>query len=910
MPMRTSLLLLACATLALAQQYSITTIAGGAPAPSPIAATSAAIGNPSRATVDGAGNVYFSASHSVYRLATTGALTLVAGNSRAGFSGDGGPAARAQLNDPKGLAFDAAGNLYIADSRNNRVRIVDRNGVINTFAGNGSISFGGGPRTYNDGGPATNALLQLPSGVAVDKSGNVYIADTGDNLIRKVTTDGVINTFAGDSYPGYFDKDDNTSDNIGPDAINSEFHKPQDVAVDSSGNVYIADTVNNVVRRVTTDGKIKTLVGDTSAGFKGDNGPAEKAGLISPMALAIDGSGNLYILTNGDSRIRKVDTKNVITTVAGSGVPGFADGSGASAQFNFPTGLAVDSSGNLYVADSLNLRIRKVSGGNVTSVAGNGNFSYSGDNGPALNAQLSSPAGVAADASGNVYIADTANNVVRRVSRDGVITNVLGTGQAGGGDNQLSAPQSVAVDASGNVYVADTLNGRIRKISGGAVSTVGGTDQFFTPTGVAVDASGNVYVADISRNIVRRVAANGSVATVAGTGTAGFGGDNGPAAGAMLNAPRAVAVDGGGNLYIADTGNNRIRRVNVGGQISTVAGTGVPGFSGDSGLALNAQIANPVGLAVDSSGNIYFSDGSRIRKVQAAGFISTIAGSATPGYSGDGGVATTAQLNGPAAVAVDSTGNVYVADAGNHAIRMLQPLAASLRINAVTSGASNQTGVIAPGEVLALYGSGLGPAQVAEARLVNGLLPVLVAGTTVFINGTPAPILYTSAGQVGVIAPFNLSGDKADVVVVYQGQVTSALTVSVASVSPAFFTLDRTGAGLAVAINPDGSLNGPDRPAKAGDYVTLYATGLGRTNPPSQDGAPGSAPLPLPVVTPTATIGGRSATVQYAGGAQGIVAGVMQVNLQVPTGLTPGPVPVVLQSGTQSSPNGVTIYVQ
>ncbi len=909
MHMRTSILLFAGATLSLAQQYSITTIAGGAPAPSPVAATGAAIGQPSRVTVDAGGNVYFSANHSVYRLATTGTLTLVAGNSRAGFSGDGGPAIRAQLNEPKGLALDAAGNLYIADSQNNRVRVVDRNGVINTFAGNGSISSGGGPRTYNDGGPAVNAFLHLPSGVAVDKSGNVYIADTGDNIIRKVTTDLVINTIAGDSYPGYFDKDDNTSDNVLPDAVDSEFNKPQDVAVDGAGNIYIADTVNNVVRKITSDGKIRTIVGDASAGFKGDSGPAEKAGLTTPMALVVDGSGNLYILTNGDSRIRKVDTKNVITTVAGSGVPGFADGSGASAQFNFPTGLAVDSSGNLYVADSLNLRIRKVAGGNVTTVAGNGNFSYSGDNGPALDAQLNRPFGVAADASGNVYIADTANNVVRRVSKDGVIVNVLGSSQAGGGDNQLSAPQSVAVDQGGNLYIADTLNGRIRKVSGGAVSTVGGTDQFFTPTGVAVDASGNVYVADISRNIVRRVAANGNVATVAGTGTAGYGGDNGPAVGALLNAPRAVAVDGAGNLYIADTGNNRIRRVDTSGQIATVAGTGVPGFSGDSGLAVNARIANPVGIAVDSSGNIYFSDGTRVRKV-IAGFIATIAGNAAPGYSGDGGAAATAQLNGPASIAVDSAGNVYVADAGNHAIRMLQPLAAGLRINAVTSGASNQTGVIAPGEVVALYGAGMGPVQVTESQLVDGRVPITLAGTTAYFNGAPAPILYTSAGQVGAIAPFNLSGDKADVVVTYQGQVSSALTVSIASVAPAFFTLDRTGAGQAVAVNSDGSLNGPNRPAKAGDYVTLYATGLGRTNPASQDGAPGSAPLPLPAVTPTATIGGRDASIQYAGGAQGIVAGVMQVNVQIPAGLTPGPVAVVLKSGTQSSPNGVTIYVQ
>ena len=272
------------------------------------------------------------------------------------------------------------------------------------------------PRTYNDGGPATNGLIHLPSGVAVDKNGNVYIADTGDNIIRKVTTDGIINTFAGDSFPGYFDKEDNASDDILPDAINSEFNKPADVAVDSSNNVYVADTSNQVVRKITPEGKIKTVAGNASGGFKGDDGPATDASMIAPMALAFDSPGNMYILTNGDGRIRKVDTKGNITTVAGSGTPGFNDGSGtAKAQFNFPTGIAVRrQSGNLYVADALNLRIRKVTCGAVTTVAGSGVSSYSGDNGPALAAQLAQPARRRRRRPGNVYIADTGNNAVRK----------------------------------------------------------------------------------------------------------------------------------------------------------------------------------------------------------------------------------------------------------------------------------------------------------------------------------------------------------------------------------------------------------------------------------------------------------------------------------------------------------------
>src|SRR4051812_11471915 len=302
MHIRNTLLLLASGAAAIAQQYSISTIAGGAPPATPAAPTSTSIGVPRRVTTDAGGNVYFSASNSVFRLATNGTLTLVAGNSRAGFSGDGGPAVNAQLNAPQGLAVDAAGNLYIADSQNNRIRLVTRDGVIQTFAGTGQPSFGGGPGSFNDGGPATNAYMHLPMGVAVDKAGNVYIADTGDNIIRKVTTDGIINTIAGDSYPGFFDKEGGT-------AINSEFHKPSDVALDSAGNIYVADTTNQVVRKITPDfGGISTYAGTGAASFTGDSGAATAATMIAPMALAFDGSGNLYILTNGDGRVRKVDT--------------------------------------------------------------------------------------------------------------------------------------------------------------------------------------------------------------------------------------------------------------------------------------------------------------------------------------------------------------------------------------------------------------------------------------------------------------------------------------------------------------------------------------------------------------------------------------------------------------------------
>jgi uncharacterized protein (TIGR03437 family) len=918
-------LLLAGGTLALAQQYTISTVAGGAPPATPAAAGSVSIGQPRRVATDGAGNVYFSASNSVFKVSAGGTLTLVAGNSRAGFSGDGGPAVNAQLNTPQGIAVDPSGNIYIADSVNNRVRVVTTDGIINTFAGTGYVS-PGGPRTYNDGGPATSGLLHLPQGVALDSSGNVYIADTGDNSIRIVTTDGIINTFAGDSYPSF------AGDTAA--AVDAELHSPADVAVDSSGNVYIADTSNASIRKVTTDGLINTVAGDQAIGSTGDGGVAIKASLLTPISLAVDSSGNIYILENGDGKIRKVDTSGNINTIAGVGTAGFSGDGGdpLKAQMNYPTGLALDASGNLYVADALNQRIRKIAGGSISTIAGNGVVSYSGNGGPALSAQMNAPEGVAMDSAGNLYVADTANNVVRKVA-NGTITAFAGNGTSGsGGDGgaatsaQLNSPEGVAVDSAGNVYIADSGNARVRKVdASGTISTVAGNGtpgyggdggaaagaQLYTPTAVAVDGAGNLFIADFNNSRIRKVSAGGTISTVAGNGNSGYSGDGAPATSAQINLPQGVAVDSAGNLYIADTGNNVIRRVGANGLISTLAGNGLIGYSGDGGPATQAQLGNPSAVAVDSAGSLYVADGStRIRKVFPSGLIVTIAGNGTAGYSGDGGAATSAQLNAPSGVAVDSAGNVYVADTANNAVRALKPSGYGLSLAAVTNGASFQAGAIAPGEVVALFGSGMGPSSLARFQLNSaGQVPTSTGGTSVFFNDIPAPVLYSSANQVGVVVPFGVTGPKVLVVVQYNGQVAAPVTVDLTPVAGSLFTLNASGAGQAAALNQDYSVNGAGNPAKAGSFVFLYATGLGQTNPGGQDGVPTGSTLPLPLQTVTATIGGMPATVQFAGGAPGLVAGVMQINVQVPAGLTAGAAEVVFSQGGVSSPSGVTIAV-
>jgi uncharacterized protein (TIGR03437 family) len=933
-----SAVLLLCASVAQGQQYSITTIAGGAPPATPVSATGISIGQPRRLAADSSGNIYFSSGNCVFKITTAGNLVLVAGTSRPGFSGDNGPAVNAQLNLPVGLAVDSSGSVYIADSLNNRIRVVNSSGVINTFAGNGSIGYPGG---VGDAGQASQAQLYLPGGVAVDSSGNVYIADTGHSLIREVTSDGNINSIAGNGFAGYLGDSE--------PAITGQVNRPQDVAVDSAGNVYIADTGNSAIRIIygpkttavnstgaSLAGMLNTFAGNYAVGYTGDAGIAYQASLTSPSSVAVDPSGNVYLTQPYNGTIRQVNAKGLINTIVGLGVLGFSgDGAIASkALLNTPMGVATDSQGNLYIADTMNNRIRKVAGfaGNITTYAGNGVLSYSGDGGAATKAQFNTPQGVAVDSSGNFYVADSANNVVRKVTAGGVISNFAGNGTGGfGGDNgaatgaQLNSPHGVAVDSAGNVYIADTGNARVRKVSGGVISTIAGSGtvgfsgdggsgtsaQLSSPTSLAVDSSGNVYIADFGNNAIRELSSAGTISTVAGNGRQGYSGDGGAGTQAQLNGPQGVGVDSAGNVYIADTLNNRVRKLS-GGNIQTVAGIGIPGNAGDGGPAASAQLAAPTGLAVDSSGSIYVSNGSsNVRKIYPSGPISTIAGANALGYSGDGGPAVNATFNGALGLAVDSAGNVYVADSGNNAIRQLQPLATGTGISAVVNGAGNQTGPIAPGEIIVLYGTGLGPSSVvANQPNSNGVYSTAVGGTAVYVGGTAAPILYASATQVSAIVPFGLSGSTASIYITSQGIATTPVSVPVATAAPALFTTDFSGKGQVAAVNQGSTptVNGAAHPADAGTFVQLYATGGGATSPAGTDGAIAAGPAQL-TQTATVSIGGKNATVAYAGAAPGSPNGVVQINVQIPSGLPAGQAEVLLQIGGASSPSGATIAV-
>jgi sugar lactone lactonase YvrE len=351
--------------------------------------------------------------------------------------------------------------------------------IITTVAGNGTASFSG------DGGAATNASLTEATGVALDAAGNLYIADTLNERVRKVDTNGIITTVAGDGSASYAGD--------GHAATNASLHYPWDLAFDSVGNLYIADTYNSRIRKVDTNGIITTVAGNGIATFAGDDGAATNASLNYPYGVALDAAGNLYISDGNNNRIREVGPNGIITTVAGGG-DGRDGGAATSASLDNPSQIAFDTVGNLYIADSSDNRIRKMdTNGIITTVAGNGIIGFSGDGGAATNARLSYPTGVALDADGNLYIVDFGNNRIREANTNGMITTVAGGGAAYPGNGgaatnaTLGGPQRVALDASGNLYCGDTQGSRIREVHFGGYPT-------FTLTDVSTNNSGNYMV--------------------------------------------------------------------------------------------------------------------------------------------------------------------------------------------------------------------------------------------------------------------------------------------------------------------------------------------------------------------------------------------------------------------------------
>ncbi len=598
--------------------------------------------------VDSAGNVFVASEAGIFRVDPSGQLTSV---------GDG---CGRDVCWAMAVAVANTGTIYAADLENNRVLRIGRNGQ--------SSIVGGG-----DAGAHTPTALAWS--VAVDSAGAVYIADAGAHRVRKVDASGVETTVAGTGTAGF-------SGDAGP-ATSAMLNAPSGVAVDGAGILYIADVQNMRIRRVDKNGVISTVAGNGRPGFSGDGGPATRASL-GPNRVAVDRSGALYVADTGNHRIRKVDARGIITTVAGNGRAGFSgDGGPATrASLDEPWDVAVSDQGTLYIADPHNGRIRAVApNGVITTVVGSSaDGDFTGDGGPATSAVLSLDyfrSGIALDSAGALYITEEFGRV-RKVDRNGLITSAAKLRNVG-------AFAGVAVDMAGAIYLAS--DGRIRKIdTHGTITPVAGNGTFrasgdgglatsagMTIWDIAVDRTGALFIADHGNNRVRKVDAKGIITTVAGNGTDGFSGDGGSATTASVGSPSAVAVDGDGVLYIAQSGPiSRIRKVDRNGVISTVAGNGTAGFSGDGGPATSASLNIPIAVAVDGSGNIYIAEmRNRVRKVDASGIITTVAGDGVGGFRGDGGPGIAARLREPVALAVTSDGTLFIVDWGNQRIRMV-----------------------------------------------------------------------------------------------------------------------------------------------------------------------------------------------------------------------------------------------
>jgi len=889
--------------------YRIETVAGSSQNGDGGPATAAQIGSIQGLAVDRLGNVYLSDTdhHRVRKIDVHGVITTIAGTGAAGFSGDGGPASLAQLNLPYGVAADANGSVYVADLNNNRVRRIAPDGTISTFAGSG------GQGSSGDGGPATAAQLLTPRDVAVDAAGTVYISEFGSHRVRQVTPDGLIATAAGIGVAGF-------RGDGGP-AADAQLDSPAGLAVDRSGALYIADSQNQRVRKILPGGLISTVLGG-----------APDTALQTPIAVTIDLNGNLYV-ADSSTVVRKYTAIGAWVNAAGTGDPGFYGDGGAAtaAQLTEPLALAADLNGNLYIADGV--RTRQVDTlGKIHTIAGDNYTQHIGDGAGAAAAELYQPWAVWLDGAGNLQIADTGTQRVRRVSA-GTIATVAGTGVAAPGGEAVPAatspldyPMGVAVDAGGNVWIAETHAHRIRQVAaGGLIRTAMGTGaagvgpegmppgqtQLRGPRGLCLDRAGTLYVADTANQRVLRWTPGGVVETAAGNGSPGAAGDGGSARLAQLSQPSACATDDFGNLFIADTYNHRIRKVDSRGNIATVAGTGVAGWSGDEGPATAAALNTPEGVAVDDNGNIYISDTGNhlIRQVTPDGVIHTIAGTGAAGFAGDAGPALSAQLNSPAGILLDGAGELYFADTGNNRVRRLVPAGAidpppvvippALSIQ---SAASMAAGPVAPGEIVTLLGAGLGPQAGAAGILdASGLMANQLAGAEVRFDGVPAPLLYAQASQINAQVPYTVSGQASThVEVFYLGNSAGALDVPVVAVAPAVFP---------TVAQQDGTLNSQSHPAPHGTFLTLYATGDGLEYGPDLAGLPAAVPYPFPVLPATVTIGGMTAQIAYAGAAPRLV-GILQVNVLVPGAFLPsGPAVLKLAVGAAAAPD-VVVWIQ
>ena len=747
----------------------------------------------------------------------------------------------AQFGYPSGIALDGSGNLYVADSGVHNIRKVTLGGVVTTVAGTAWTS-------GSADGTGVGALFKSPCGVATDTIGNVYVADTGNFTIRKIAPGGVVTTVAGSA--GAFGSADGTGSAA---RFGTQYSGPNGLTLDGSGNVYVADTGNYTIRKVTPAGVVTTQAGAAGA-YGNANGTGTAARFAYPRGITADAIGNLYVV-EAYNAIRKVTPAGVVTTLAG-GNYGSGDGTGNVAQFNSPYGLGLDAAGNIFVADTYNHAIRRVTaGGIVTTMAGSAGSAGS-TNGAGVVARFSNLGAIAVDPTGTVLIADAGNNAICKLPPGGATLTLAGGGYGSadgtGSAAQFKSPYGLALDGIGNVYLADTYNHTIRKVTpGGVVTTLAGTPgvtgtadgtgsnaRFNTPFGIAVDGSGTVYVAGSYNYSIRKVTPGGVVTTLAGC-PGNSGSTDGTGTNARFSPLMGVAVDGSGTVFVADTYNCSIRKVTPGGTVTTMVGGN---FGSADGIGSQAGFKYPNSLTVDGNGNLYVADSgnSTVRVVTPAGVVTTIGGMAGSSGANDG-VGTSGVFNFPWGIAVDGSRNVYVAD--QHENRIIKgipgtswPIAASGEATAVSQTTAVINGSVTPNGVAAtaffeygidrgLVGStmtvGIPVGSGTIAVATNAALGALAVATTYYYR---ADAVTTSATVTGPVVSFTTQPPSPPT-------ITSAPTATgttgqsfsyeiVATSSPTSFNASGLPGGLAVNT-ANGLISGT--PTTSGTFTILLS---------------------------------------------------------------------------------------
>lgn len=877
--------------------------------------------------------------------------------------GEGSDARKLLILAPAGVAVDAQNNIYVSDEKFNRVFRITSSGAFSTYAGTGVYG------SFRAGVPATQSGFAAPKGIAFDRAGNLYIANQYASTIVRVAADGTTSLYAGGGTT--------TGDGRAP--LETRLGQVEYVAVDAQGNVYFSEFRGFKVRKIPAGGgAIETYAGTGTEGSSEQNGPAKQIPLGWIEGLFFGADNNLYILDSAGGLLRRVTPEGTSTfvfrstdvpmkskpagwtisqitgiaadadgtlwfaayfwqssvsvvkcpgrkdceIVAGGGVAGF-NGDGAPAtqkRLSLPGAVAKDGQGNVVFTDGQRVRLLTPTG-ELRTVAGGDTFAARGDGQKNANAVIESSQGIAVDAQNNVYASDLRNHLVWRFGADGTARIVAGSGTRGySGDNgpatsaELSEPGALAVDSSGNLYILDVQNYVVRKVTPqGTITTHAGRSHavtancapnpataaatqwcFTVPSSLAADAQGNVYVGDY--NAVVRVA-GGNVTQVSATGRTA-----------------SLHVGSDGNLYAV--ANEQVLRSAQGASAFTViAGTGKSGSTGDGGAALAADIG-ATSVVLDANRNILVGDfaGRKLRAITADGKIQTIAGGGTKtGTGAAGGPSTDARI-APPQMAVGRNGRIYYADPGfstnvpsNIHVWSLEP--AQLFRTAVLNAASYAAGPVAGGEMITIYGIDIGPPALAIYQIADNKFRDEIASTRVLFDGVRAPIIYVSATAASVVVPYSVAGKtETEMWIEYQGVATNRVKLPVAVTKPGIFTIPPTGTGQAALLHwPDYAVNNAANPIARDGVGMLFLTGGGDQG---QDGmlAQTTGALPFPV---TVRVGATDAQVLYAGPAPSLVYGMLQINSVVPVNTTPGDkVSLFVRLGETWSQGGITISVK